>query len=207
MAQNISQAYQFTKSIKGSALPIDTFLETLREKLNEQTISSFKSKEKTGELNTVGAGMTLGGNVGGGVAKSSIISHSWNPFEISCPSLKYFILGKFKGTVKISEMAKYSKKKKTVSYDLEDYDISGGIDFKPSGFITFVFLCLGIYLSIKLHVGFGYGILITVITAGLLYTIAKVLGNTEIDIPKSKLDIAIDNLQQYLNGNAKDLMK
>jgi hypothetical protein len=191
-----NRGYQFAQEIKSSALPLNTFLETLREKLSEQEISCTKSKEKTGEANTVGAGMTLGGNIGGGIAKSDLITHLWNPFNVQCDSKTYFFLGRFKGSIKVSEMEEYNKTKGDTSYKLRDYSISGNIKFEPYEISIFLAFCIGVYLSIYFGTGFWDGVIIAIFLTFAFIAIAMVLGNKEIDIPKTKIDNAISNLNE-----------
>ncbi len=199
--------FEFTNKITGSALPTDTFLEKLREYLSQNEISCSQTKEKTGEAKTTGVGMTMGGELGGGIAHSDIITNKWNPFGITSSAKNYAILGKFKGTIKLTEMAKYLKKKKDAHYELKDYDLNGNIDFSPSGFWMFVLFCLGIYLGFEFSTGFLVGLIITIALPAIFKVVAHELGNKEIDIPKSKINGGIIQFEKYLEHHNNDTMK
>ena len=199
--------FEFTNKITGSALPIDTFLEKLREYLSQNDISCSQTQEKTGEANTTGVGMTLGGEVGGGIAHSRIITNKWNPFNITSNAKKYAILGKFTGVIKKTEMAKYNKKKKDRYYELRDYALNGNMDFSPSGFWIFIFFCFGIYLSFKFSTGFWLGFVITIFLPAIFRNVAYALGYQEINVPKSRIDKSIVEFEKYLDNHNKDTMK
>ena len=149
--------YEFTNKITGSSLPTDTFLEKLREFLTNNSFSCSQTKEKTGEAKTTGVGETMEGDLGGGIAHSDIITNKWNPFNIKCGGKTCSFLGRFKGNIKLTEMAKYSKKKRDIHYELKDYNLTGNIDFSPYGFWMFILFCVGIYLSFKFSTGFWIG--------------------------------------------------
>jgi hypothetical protein len=199
--------FEFTNKITGSALPTDTFLEKLRETLSENGVSCSQTKEKTGEAKTTGVGMTMSGELGGGIAHSDIITNKWNPFNIVVSAKNYSILGKFKGIIKLTEMAKYHKKKKDTSYELKDYNLDGNIDFSPSGFWMFVLFCFGIYLGFKFSTGFWLGLIITIALPAIFYAVAHELGNKEIDIPKSKINDSVSKFEKYLQHHNENTMK
>jgi len=199
--------FVFTNKITSSSLPTDTFLEMLRGHLLQNGISCSQTQEKTGESNTTGVGMTVGGTLGGGIAHSDIITNKWNPFRITTSAKDYAILGKFNGVIKLTEMAKYHKKKKDTSYELKDYSLDGNVAFSPSAFWIFVLLCLGIYLSFKFSTGFWAGLIITVGLPLIFSQVAVKLGNGEIDIPKSKINESILQFEKYLDQHNKATMK
>lgn len=198
--------YQFTKNIKGVVLPTDTFLEKLRESLSEQGFSCKKSSDVTGNAITLGTGLTLGGEVGTGVASSHIITNSWNPFILKHPAN----WGAYEGVVKVSEMAKYNKKEKGTTYELRDYQITGSVKFVKSfltyfnvlvwGILVCIFSLLFLILAItsllrseifKFVIGLG---LFSVLSGGT-WKYYRAHNKNDIKIPKTKIEDAVSKLQ------------
>lgn len=207
MVKNKKFEFEFSNKIIGSTLPTDTFLETLRTNLSNNAILCSQTKERTGEAQTVGVGVASNGGLGGVVAHSDIITNKWNPFEIAIGSKKYPFLGKFEGTIKVTEMAKYQTKKKNNSYELKDYNINGGLGFSPSRFLMFILFCLGVYLGFKFSMGFMGGVMLSIGLPLIFFSIAEKLGNGEIDLPKLKISDSISNFEKYLENHNKITMK
>lgn len=199
--------FEFDNKITGSSLPTDTFLEKLREHLSKNCISCSQTKEKTGEAKTTGVGIAMGGKLGGGIAHSDIITNKWNPFNITASAKNYAILGKFKGIMKLTEMAKYYKKKKDKNYELKDYNLNGNMDFSPSRGWMFVLFFVGIYLGFKFSTEFLIGLIITIALPSIFYILAHELGNKEIYIPKSKINDSVSQFEKYLENHNNETMK
>ena len=204
---NTVPEYKFSKTLKAVALPVDTFLEKLRDEFNSQGINCKQTTEKTGELQTVGGGVTPSGNLGGGLAHSNIITNKWNPFNIICPAKKFGFIGDFKGSIKLAEMGKYSKNKRAISYELKDYEIAGNLDFSPHYFWIFVPLLIGTSIGVIISKGLLITGAISVALIFIFYSTIRELGNSEIDFTKTKIDNVFDNFRNYIAKHNEDLMK
>jgi len=191
-------SFPFTRDYKSACLPENTFLEKLIEQLGNNNFVCSQTKEKTGEAHTRGVGVTLHGDVGGGLAHSDIISNKWNPFSISCSSDKLKFLGCYRGTVKVNEMARYQKKDKKNLYDVRDYNISGNLHFATYGFLVFLVFCFGLYLSFKLSTGFWLGLCIVIALPSIFYSLSQTAGNNRIDAPLKKVDEALAQFERYI---------
>lgn len=207
MAQNHHE-HTFSNKIKGSVLPVDTFLESLRTFLFKNGISSFQSQEKTGEAHTTAIGATLGGHIAGGLAHTNIMSNKWNPFNIKISAKKYAAFGYFKGSIKLNEIAKYHKKKEDKHFELKDYHLEGSYGkFTPYGGWLILMFFIGLIVSISTSVGAGPGFWITIAFPIVFYIIFSVLGNGELNVPAERIKESIKDLETFLTKHNKETME
>ncbi|MBM3199655.1 zinc ribbon domain-containing protein [Candidatus Woesearchaeota archaeon] len=210
--QKQSRDYRFSTSIKGSALPIETFLDRLREKLSDEKVLPSQAKIKTGEMDTKITGMTFSGffgnrRYGAATASSNVYTNTWNPFDITYVSEQNALFGKFKGRIKINEQAKYHKKGYDTEYELEDYALSGNISFEPSIALMFLSMVFGIVLSFIIHTGFWAGFGITLGFMFIIGFISMSIGDKELKagIPQDKIKTAILKLEKHLQQQSETM--
>ena len=133
----------FIKHFKSSPYKLDQFVDLIKEHLQENGFIVSQAKIKTGEAITYAGGITLHGEVGGGVAATDISKLTWNPMQIKYKADKSNYL-EFKGTIKINESHSFQKKVKNLNINLGDYELVGGIKWVFPAWIYCIIFVVGL---------------------------------------------------------------
>ena len=206
--ENKPIALEFARVFKGTTLPPDAFLEVLLGILPKNEIRCLQTKEKTGEAKTAAIGMTTGGSIGGGLANSDIITSKWNPFKVLTPAKKYALLGQFEGIIKITEVAKYHRKKNDTDYELRDYNLIGHFKFVPRNVWLIVLAALGGTLGMGSSKECTSTALILFIAFPVIfYGVAQNLGNKEMQLPTSRINDGMSQVEEYLKKHNTETLK
>lgn len=159
----------FVKHFKSSPYKLNQFIDLVKEHMQDNGFIVSQAKVKTGEAITYAGGITLHGEVGGGVGATDISKLTWNPMQIKYKANKNNYL-EFKGTIKINESHSFQKKVKNLNIDFGDYELVGGIKYVfPAWIYCVIFVALLILTVIlELHSDLsGYIIIIVGIVMGI----------------------------------------